>query len=143
MLPSSFARMLAGFAAGRYPAAEHQPVVSTRNALTGETEITAGGVPIEFGSSDEGFDQGTAVAFSASGSISNGPAKLVKLRILTGSGLTLTLNDNPTSAVGTVIFTGSALSALATDLVFPSPYQLINGCYASVTGAGTFEAYFK
>lgn len=46
MLPSSFARMIAGFAKGLYPEAEYQPVAAVRNP-DGGNRVTAGGIALQ------------------------------------------------------------------------------------------------
>ena len=99
----------------------------------------ANGVEVAIGGG--GVSVGTPVNFSASGSIAPGPSKVYKIVVKTGSALTLTLYDSPNTAGGTVIWSATGLAASIAEVTFPTPYQAINGVYASVTGSGTFDLY--
>lgn len=80
------------------------------------------------------------LAFSATGSIICNPAVLRKLKVLSGSGLTLVLRDDANRNTDTTIFTASALSVATDEVTFgPNGYQLMNGLYAVVTGTGLFQ----
>jgi hypothetical protein len=62
---------------------------------------------------------------------------LVSVKCIAGTSITVTIYDNATIAAGTVLFT-QVMSA-GEEMLFPKPIQSINGIWAVLSGASTFD----
>ena len=80
----------------------------------------------------------SALRITASQIVKGSAGRLDSIDCIAGSGITLTVYDNPWVASGTVLYSGT-LSAGQSATLSPSPLRCIDGFYASFSGTGTFD----
>lgn len=80
----------------------------------------------------------SALRITASQIVKGSPGRLDGINCIAGSGITLTIYDNPWTASGSVLYTGT-LSAGQSATLSPSPLRCIDGFYASFSGTATFD----
>lgn len=79
-----------------------------------------------------------ALRITASQIVKGSPGRLYSINCIAGSGITLTVYDNPWTASGSVLYTGT-LSAGQSATLSSVPLYCIDGFYASFSGTATFE----
>lgn len=80
----------------------------------------------------------SALSITASQIVKGSAGYMSAIRCIAGTGTTLTVYDNPWTASGTVLYTGT-LSAGESASLSSVPLYCIDGLYASFSGTATFE----
>lgn len=80
----------------------------------------------------------SALRISASQIVKGSAGRLDGITCVAGSNITLTVYDNPWTASGTVLYTGT-LSAGQSASLSSVPLYCIDGLYASFSGTATFD----
>lgn len=79
-----------------------------------------------------------SLRITASQIVKGSAGRLDSISCIAGSGITLTVYDNPWAASGTILYSGT-LSAGQSATLSPSPLRCIDGFYASFSGTATFD----
>lgn len=80
----------------------------------------------------------SALRITASQIVKGSAGRLDSIDCVAGSGITLTVYDNPWTASGSVLYTGT-LSAGQSASLSSVPLYCIDGLYASFSGTATFD----
>lgn len=96
--------------------------------VSGVYQSATSGLPVDAGT----------LRITASQIVKGSAGRLDSINCIAGSGITMTVYDNPWSASGTVLYSGT-LSAGQSATLSPSPLRCIDGFYASFSGTATFD----
>lgn len=72
---------------------------------------------------------------TATGVVRGSPGKIVKIKCISGTNISITIRDNPHSALGEILFS----QTMSTNQYVDTDIDCVNGAWAVFSGTATFE----